>query len=31
MIKFGYDPSKILKKSKVLENIKTQTNLGKWV
>ena len=30
MIKFGYDPSKILKKSKVLENIKTQTNLGKW-
>ena len=30
MIKFGYDPSKILKKSKVLENIKTQTTLGKW-
>ena len=31
MIKFGYDPSKILKKSKILENIKTQTTLGKWV
>ena len=30
MIKFGYDPSKLFKKSKVLENIKTQTNLGKW-
>ena len=30
MIKFGYDPSKILKKSKILENIKTQTTLGKW-
>jgi hypothetical protein len=31
MIKFGYDPSKIIKKSKVLENLKTQTTLGKWV
>jgi hypothetical protein len=30
MIKFGYDPKKILKKSKLLERIKTQTNLGKW-
>lgn len=31
MIKYGYDPSKLFKKSKVLENIKTQTTLGKWV
>ena len=31
MIKFGYDPDKIIKKSKVLENIKNQTTLGKWV
>ena len=30
MIKFGFDTSKILKKSKILENMKTQTNLGKW-
>ena len=30
MIKFGYDSSKILKKSKILENIKTQKTLGKW-
>jgi hypothetical protein len=30
MIKFGYDPKKILKTSKLLEQIKTQTNLGKW-
>lgn len=30
MIKFGYDPSKIFKKSKTLESIKTQTTLGKW-
>jgi len=30
MIKFGYDPEKIIKKSKILENIKTQTTLGKW-
>ena len=30
MIKFGFDPTKILKKSKILENIKTQTTLGKW-
>jgi len=30
MIKFGYDPEKILKKSKILENIKNQTTLGKW-
>ena len=31
MIKFGYDPEKILKKSKILENIKNQATLGKWV
>ncbi|MBU2503554.1 MAG: hypothetical protein KJ879_00670, partial [Nanoarchaeota archaeon] len=31
MIKFGFDPEKIIKKSKVLENLKTQTNLWKWV
>lgn len=31
MIKFGYDPEKILKKSKLLEQINTQTTLGKWV
>ena len=31
MIKFGYDPDKIIKKSKVLENIKNQSTLGKWV
>lgn len=31
MIKFGFDPEKILKKSKLLEQIKTQTTLGKWV
>ncbi|MBU1252186.1 MAG: hypothetical protein KJ905_03070 [Nanoarchaeota archaeon] len=31
MIKFGFDPEKIIKKSKVLETIKTQTNLWKWV
>jgi len=30
MIKFGYDPSKLFKKSKILENIKTQATLGKW-
>jgi len=30
MIKFGYDPKKILKTSKLLEQVKTQTNLGKW-
>jgi hypothetical protein len=30
LIKFGYDPSKILKKSKVLASIKTQMTLGKW-
>lgn len=30
MIKYGYDPAKIIKKSKVLENIKTQTTLGNW-
>ena len=30
MIKFGYDPEKILKKSKILENIKNQTTLGNW-
>lgn len=30
MIKFGYDPGKLFKKSKVLEGIKTQTTLGKW-
>ena len=31
MIKFGYDPEKIIKKSKILENIKNQSTLGKWV
>ena len=31
MIKFGFDPEKIIKKSKVFETIKTQTNLWKWV
>ena len=31
MIKFGFDTSKILKKSKLLEQIKIQTTLGKWV
>ena len=31
MIKFGYDPDKLIKKSKILENIKNQTTLGKWV
>ena len=31
MIKFGFDPEKILKKSKVLESFKKQTTLGKWV
>ena len=30
MIKFGFDTSKVLKKSKVLESLKTQTTLGKW-
>jgi len=30
MIKFGFDNSKILKRSKLLEQIKTQTTLGKW-
>ncbi len=31
MIKFGYDPEGIFKKSKLLEQINTQTTLGKWV
>ncbi|MFC1710934.1 hypothetical protein ACFLZJ_02145 [Nanoarchaeota archaeon] len=31
MIKFGYDNSKILKKSRLLEAIQTQTNLNKWL
>jgi hypothetical protein len=31
MIKFGFDPEKVFKKSRLLENIKTQTTLGKWV
>jgi len=30
MIKFGYNNSKILKKSKLLDQIKTQSNLMKW-
>jgi len=30
MIKFGYDCSKILKKSKVLEQLRTQTKLKDW-
>ena len=31
MIKFGFDTEKILRKSRIIENMKTQTNLGKWV
>ena len=31
MIKFGFDSSKVLRKSKILESIKTQTTLGKWI
>ena len=31
MIKFGFDPEKIFKKSKILESVKTQTTLGGWV
>ncbi|MFH1327101.1 MAG: hypothetical protein ABIH59_03170 [archaeon] len=31
MIKFGYDPLKILNQSKLLEQIKTQRNLGDWL
>lgn len=30
MIKFGFDTAKVLKKSKVLEVLKTQMTLGKW-
>jgi len=30
MIKFGFDPSKIFKKSRLLEGIKTQKNLNEW-
>jgi len=30
MIKFGFDPEKVFKKSRLLENIKAQTTLGKW-
>lgn len=30
MIKFGFDSGKILKKSRLLEQIKTQMTLGKW-
>ncbi len=30
MIKFGFNPEKVFKKSRLLENLKTQTNLGKW-
>jgi len=30
MIKFGYNNSKVLKKSKLLEQIKTQKRLGNW-
>jgi len=31
MIKFGFDPEKVLKKSKLIENMKTQKVLGEWV
>ena len=31
MIKFGFDTMKILKKSRIIENMKTQTTLGSWV
>jgi len=30
MIKFGFDPDKVLKKSKLFEQMKTQTTLGRW-
>ena len=30
MIKFGFDPERVLKKSKLISQLKTQTNLGKW-
>jgi len=30
MIKFGFNPKKVFKKSRLLEQIKTQTTLGKW-
>lgn len=30
MIKFGFNPEKVFRKSRLLENLKTQTNLGKW-
>ena len=30
MIKFGFDSEKIIKRSKLLENLRTQTHLGKW-
>jgi len=30
MIKFGFDPDKVLKKSLLFEQMKTQTTLGKW-
>ena len=31
MIKFGFDPEKVMKKSKIVESMKTQMTLGKWV
>ena len=31
MIKFGYDNEKILKRSKLLEQIKTQMKLRDWI
>jgi len=31
MIKFGFDTSKVLRKSKVLESLKTQTKLGDFI
>ncbi|MEX0920696.1 MAG: hypothetical protein WDZ62_00320 [Candidatus Pacearchaeota archaeon] len=30
MIKFGFDPDKVLRKSRLLEQMKTQMTLGKW-
>jgi len=30
MIKFGFDSEKIIKRSRLLENLRTQTHLGKW-
>jgi hypothetical protein len=31
MIKFGYDPSDFLKRSRLLEQVRTQRSLGDWL